>query len=139
MSTAPPPPPSDPYLPPQVPSAPPSIPPHRAAAEVSGPATGLLITAILGGATQILGLLVNMLGIGWGSMMAGDQEERLINWISGGFGMGDPWQAHRPDGENREPQSVHCHRHLRRSSAHGGHLFGQNHRGHQQGRGRAHL
>jgi hypothetical protein len=83
MSTAPPPPPSDPYRPPQVPA----IPPHRAAAEVSGPATGLLIAAILGGATQILSLMVNMLGVGWGSMMAGDQEERLINWISGGFGM----------------------------------------------------
>ncbi len=82
MSTAPPPPP-DPYRPPQVPPTPPTL----AAAEVSGPATGLLIAAILGGATQIIGLMVNLLGVGLGSITAGDQEERIINWISGGFGM----------------------------------------------------
>jgi hypothetical protein len=31
--------------------------------------------------------MVNMLGIGLGSITAGDSEEQIINWISGGFGM----------------------------------------------------
>ena len=31
--------------------------------------------------------MVNMLGIGWGSINAGGSEEQIINWISGGFGM----------------------------------------------------
>ena len=89
-TTPPPPPPTDPYRPPEVPSIAPT---PNAAAEVSGPATGLLITAILGGALQILSLMVNMLGIGLGSITAGDSEEQIIKWISGGFGMICPLSA----------------------------------------------
>jgi hypothetical protein len=54
---------------------------------VSGPAIALLVTALVGGAGQLLGLLVNMLGIGLGSATAGDREEQLINMLSGGFGV----------------------------------------------------
>ncbi len=81
----PPPPPSTPYQPPQ--QIPGGIPPSRIAAEVSGPAIGLLITAILGGALQLLGLFINILGVGLGSLTSSGGEEQLLNWMSGGFGI----------------------------------------------------
>jgi hypothetical protein len=87
-SVPPPPPPSDPYKPPQPPSPTPSaITDSRAAAEVSGPATGLLVTAILGGAVQLLGLFANMLGTGLSSLTAEGSEQQIINWLSGGVGV----------------------------------------------------
>jgi hypothetical protein len=91
MSSVPPPPPpptSDPYKPPQphspIPSA---VSDSRIAAEVSAPATGLLVTAILGGVIQLLGLFVNMLGAGLGSLTAEGSEQQIINWLSGGLGV----------------------------------------------------
>jgi hypothetical protein len=82
------PPPIDPYQPPQAPSEPRlAISDSRAATDISGPATGLLITAIVGGAIQVLGLFINMLGAGLGSITATGSEEQIINWISGGFGV----------------------------------------------------
>ncbi len=93
MSSVPPPPPppstpsqpSTPYQPPQ--QVPGRIPPSRIAAEVSGPAIGLLITAIIGGALQLLGLFVNILGAGLGSLTASGGEEQFLNWMSGGVGI----------------------------------------------------
>jgi hypothetical protein len=85
MSTVPPPPPSGPYRPPQAP--PTTVSNAQAAAEVSGPATGLLVTAIIGGIFQVLGLFVNMLGAGLGSITASGQEEQILHWLSGGFGI----------------------------------------------------
>lgn len=83
MSTVPPPPPPDPYHPPQ--QAPVSA--VQAVAEVSGPATGLLITAIIGGLWQVLMLFFNMLGAGLGSFTAGGREEQIFNYLSGGIGV----------------------------------------------------
>ncbi len=83
MSTVPPPPPPDPYRPPQ--QAPVSS--DRAIAEVSGPAIGLLITAIIGGLLQALGLIINMLGVGLSSFTGGGREEQFINYLSGGVGV----------------------------------------------------
>jgi hypothetical protein len=59
----------------------------RATAEVTGPATGLLVTAILGGAIQLLGLFANMLGVGLGSITAEASEQQIMNWLSGGIGV----------------------------------------------------
>ena len=81
----PPPPPSTPYQPPQ--QIPGRIPPSRIAAEVSGPAIGLLITAIVGGVIQLLGLFANILGAGLGSLTASGGEEQFLNWMSGGLGI----------------------------------------------------
>ena len=83
MSTVTPPPPASPQ-PPQPPQAMPSA---NAAQEVAGPATGLLITAVIGGFFVFLGLLVNLLGFSLGTMMADSGEEQFAQWISGGFGV----------------------------------------------------
>ena len=83
MSTVPPPPPPDPYHPPQQAA----VSADRAVAEVSGPATGLLITAIIGGLWQVLMLFINILGAGLGSFTAGGREEQVLNYLSGGVGV----------------------------------------------------
>ncbi len=83
MSTVPPPPPPDPYhLPQQAP-----VSADRAIAEVSGPATGLLIAAIIGGLWQVLLLFINMLGTGLSSFTSGGREEQILNLFSGGVGV----------------------------------------------------
>lgn len=74
----------DPYRPPEPTSLPVGA---RAAAEVSGPAVGLIITAIIGGVLHVGSLLVNMLGAGLGSITATGREEQIFNWLSGGVGM----------------------------------------------------
>jgi len=84
MSTVTPPPPPAPPQPPQPPQAMPSA---NAAQEVAGPATGLLITAVVGGFFGFFFLLVNLLGFSLGTMMAESAEEQFTQWISGGFGI----------------------------------------------------
>ena len=87
-SVPPPPPPSDPYQPPQAqPGSPSTVSAARVAADVAGPATGLLVTAIVGGFFQILGLLFNILGAGVGTLTAEGSEEQILNWLSGGLGV----------------------------------------------------
>jgi hypothetical protein len=81
MSSIPPPPPPPPT---QVPSTTPAGQPLD---EVSGPAIGLLITAIFGGLFAFLGLLGNLLGFSLGTMMAESAEEEIAQWVSGGFGI----------------------------------------------------
>ena len=79
MSSIPPPPP-----PPQM------SPPTQAGdpvQEVSGPAIGLLITAVIGGFFAFLGLLANLLGVSLTTMMAGSAEEEFARYLSGGFGI----------------------------------------------------
>lgn len=77
-----------------VPPAPPPGPPPPygapvpgAVQAVSGPATGLLITAVVGGFFQFVGLLVNLLGFSMGTFMAGSAEEQFSQWVSGGIGV----------------------------------------------------
>ncbi len=84
MSTATPP---VPPQPPQLPQPPQAMPSANAAQEMAGPATGLLITAIIGGFFVFLGLLVNLLGFSLGTMMADSGEEQFAQWISSGFGV----------------------------------------------------
>ena len=81
MSSIPPPPPPPQMTPPQMPGAPNPL------QEVSGPAIGLLITAIFGGFFAFLGLFGNLLGFGLGSMMEQTAEEEIAQWVSGGFGI----------------------------------------------------
>ena len=84
MSSVPPPPPLPPFQPYQPPRVPPS---GYAPADVSGPATGLIITAITGGILQLFAILINMLGIGLGSIGAAEPKDQILNWLSGGFGV----------------------------------------------------
>jgi hypothetical protein len=87
MSTVPPPPPpSDPYRSPRIPSRS-GVSNFQAAADVSGPATGLIITAIIGGLFQAFGLFMNMLGTGLSSFTSNGREEQILSWLSGGFGV----------------------------------------------------
>ncbi len=79
MSSIPPPPPP-PQVSPQTPAGDPSQ-------EVSGPAIGLLITAIFGGFFAFLGLLGQLLGFSLGTMMAESAEEHVARWLSGGIGI----------------------------------------------------
>jgi hypothetical protein len=60
------------------------MPSANAAQEVAGPATGLLITAVIGGFFVFLGLLVNLLGFSLGTMMADSGKEQFAQWISSG-------------------------------------------------------
>ncbi len=79
MSTVPPPLPPPPVSP-QTPAGDPSQ-------EVSGPAMGLLITAVFGGFFAFLGLLGQLLGFSLGTMMAESAEEQLVQWLTGGIGI----------------------------------------------------
>jgi hypothetical protein len=58
---------------------------------INGPATGLLITGILGAVGAAGGLLMNVLGVGAGAFQAGRggnaAAERLINVVAGGAGI----------------------------------------------------
>jgi hypothetical protein len=47
----------------------------------------LLVTAIVGGFFQVLGLLFNILGAGVGTLTAEGSEEQILNWLSGGLGV----------------------------------------------------
>ena len=75
--------------PPPPPTGPPPqpMPSANAAQEVSGPATGLLVTAIFGGFLQFLGLLFNLLGFSVGTLTGGNAEEQFAQWVSGGLGI----------------------------------------------------
>ncbi len=55
--------------------------------EVSGPAIGLLITAAFGGFFAFLSLLGNLVGVSFGTMMAGSAEEEFARYLSGGIGI----------------------------------------------------
>ncbi len=79
MSSIPPPPPP-PLVSPPKPAGDPSQ-------EVSGPAIGLLITAVFGGFFAFLGLLGNLLGVSLGTMLAGSAEEEFAQYLSGGIGI----------------------------------------------------
>ena len=81
MSTVMPPPPPVPHRAPQ------GIPSPNAAQAVAAPATGLLITAVIGGFFVFLSLLFNLFGFSIGSMMAEDAQEQFMHWMSGGFGI----------------------------------------------------
>ncbi len=91
MSTTPPPPPGQPPNPYKTPVAAgrPPMPAHLPSAvdEVSGPATGLMITAILGAMVQAVGLLVNIFGAGLATTMSQDAEEQMMQMLSGGIGI----------------------------------------------------
>ena len=65
----------------------PSTPAGDPLQEVSGPAVGLLITAVLGGFFAFLGLFGNLLGFSLGTMMAEGSQEEFAHWLSGGFGI----------------------------------------------------
>lgn len=58
--------------------------PNQAMDAVKGPALGLMITAGIGAAFQVLGLLMNLLGAGMGAMARGSQG--MPNMLSGGIG-----------------------------------------------------
>ncbi|MBK8726424.1 MAG: hypothetical protein IPL96_10395 [Holophagaceae bacterium] len=51
---------------------------------VKGPAIGLMVTAGIGAAFQLLGLLMNLLGAGMGAMARGNSG--MPNMMSGGIG-----------------------------------------------------
>jgi hypothetical protein len=83
MSTPPPPvPPANPYRTP--PPAPVSA--ARVSSDVAGPAFGLLVVAILGGASQIMWLFVSILGIGVGSLFGDLSEPWFVDWLREMFG-----------------------------------------------------
>ena len=67
---------SDPYQTPKEPIDGP--PPGDAAARVNGPAIGLVVTAGVGLALQVLGLLGNLLGIGMGAGQMGGQDGAML-------------------------------------------------------------
>ena len=78
---------SNPYDSPQTPGGGPD---PRAAEAVSGPAMGLMVTAGIGIALQILGLIMNLLGAGMGAAAAGaadDQGAAMGQMMSGGLGI----------------------------------------------------
>jgi len=81
MSTVVPPP------PPVSPGPPRAMPSPNAAQAIAGPATGLLITAVIGGFFVFLSLLFNLFGFSMGAMMAEDAQEQFMQWMSGGFGI----------------------------------------------------
>ena len=58
----------------------------RAAAldQLKGPAIGLMVTAGIGAAFQILGLIMNLMGAGFGAMARG--TEGMPSMLSGGIG-----------------------------------------------------
>jgi hypothetical protein len=64
-----------------------------AAQQVSGPAIGLIVTAVLGGLAQIAGILFNLLGIGMSGVAAsqgghnGEELPAWVNMMSGGVGI----------------------------------------------------
>ena len=60
---------------------------NRAAAmdQLKGPAIGLMATAGIGAAFQLLGLVLNLMGAGMGAMMSGG--EGIPNMLSGGIGV----------------------------------------------------
>ena len=70
--------------PPTPPQPPQAMPSANASQQVAGPATGLLITAIVGSFFVFIGLLINLLGVSLGTMMAESTEEQFAQWISGG-------------------------------------------------------
>jgi hypothetical protein len=55
------------------------------AARVSGPATGLMVTAGIGIVIQVLGIAANLAGVGMG--MAGGQDEAVPAMFSGAMGV----------------------------------------------------
>ena len=57
----------------------------QAADAVKGPAIGLMVTAGLGAALQLLSLVMNVLGAGMGAMSGGN--EGIANMFSGGLGI----------------------------------------------------
>lgn len=63
----------------------------EALAAVSGPATGLLITGILGALGAVGGLVMNLLGVGTAAFQGGRggnaAAERLVNMVAGGMGV----------------------------------------------------
>ena len=73
--------------PPTPPQPPQAMPSANASQQVAGPATGLLITAIVGSFFVFIGLLINLLGVSLGTMMAESTEEQFAQWISGGLGV----------------------------------------------------
>jgi len=81
MSTVVPPP------PPVSPGPPRAMPSPNAAQAIAGPATGLLITAVIGGFFVFLSLFFNLFGFSMGAMMAEDAQEQFMQWMSGGFGI----------------------------------------------------
>lgn len=60
---------------------------NRAAAmdQLKGPAIGLMATAGIGAAWQVLSLILNFMGVGMGAMMRGG--EGVPNMLSGGVGI----------------------------------------------------
>lgn len=58
--------------------------PNQAMDAVKGPATGLMVTAGIGIAFQLLGLVMNVLGAGMGALARGNQG--MPNMLSGGIG-----------------------------------------------------
>lgn len=52
---------------------------------VGGPATGLMVTAGLGAVAQVVGILINLLGIGGGAAEGGDEAAAAM--LSGGLGI----------------------------------------------------
>ena len=57
----------------------------QAADAVKGPAMGLMVIAGVGAAFQLLGLVMNVLGVGMGAMAGGN--EGMANMFSGGLGI----------------------------------------------------
>jgi hypothetical protein len=57
----------------------------QAADAVKGPAIGLMVTAGLGGLGQLIGLVLNIAGTGFGAMAGGN--EGMVNMFSGGIGI----------------------------------------------------
>ena len=74
-------------LPPPPPLVSPPKPARDPSQEVSGPAIGLLITAVFGGFFSFLGLLGNLLGVSLSTMMAGSAEEEFTKYLFGGIGI----------------------------------------------------
>ena len=58
----------------------------RAAAmdQLKGPAIGLMATAGIGAAFQLLGLVLNLMGVGMGALAQGNQD--IPSMMSGGIG-----------------------------------------------------
>ncbi len=65
----------------------PPPPPPSAADEVSGPAIGLMVTAVLGGLVAVTGVAANLLGIGLSAVPGLEQEDRISTIIGGTIGL----------------------------------------------------
>jgi hypothetical protein len=82
---------SDPTYPPPPPSMPPpSMGSGMAAQQVQGPAMGLMITAIIGLVFGLLGLVMNIAGVGMtglGNMGGGGAADQYMSYMSGGVGI----------------------------------------------------